>query len=200
MLQIIWNSSTRAELLKFVDQQRASQNSDGSYDLQDSLVFTYKALSKELYVGNVYLRVYNDQPDFEISEPETFCIALVDFISHLVNNPMAADSDMQEKPDSGASSSETSEQPNDTGDGLDSEEKTDGSSSTSVGQVAEKEEFGLVKNLKFALISLQVCFVLWLWYLYGIIAMFSVNLCLSFSRVESTHKQPEFGINIFHQR
>ncbi|KAK9903732.1 hypothetical protein M0R45_001012 [Rubus argutus] len=32
--EIIWNSSTRAELLKFVDQQRASQGPDGSYDLK----------------------------------------------------------------------------------------------------------------------------------------------------------------------
>jgi len=85
-LQIIWNSSTRAELLKFVDQQRSSQGPDGSYDINDSHDFVYKALSRELFIGNVYLRVYNDQPDFEISEPETFCLALIDFISYLVHN------------------------------------------------------------------------------------------------------------------
>lgn len=63
-----------------MDQQRASQGPDGSYDLKESHAFVYEALSKELFVGNVYLRVYNDQPDFEISEPEAFCFALVDFI------------------------------------------------------------------------------------------------------------------------
>ncbi|MCI23395.1 DnaJ-like subfamily C GRV2-like, partial [Trifolium medium] len=83
---IIWNSSTRAELLKFVDQQRAAQGPDGSYDIKDSHDFVYEALSKELFIGNVYLRVYNDQPDFEISEPEAFCVALVDFISWLLHN------------------------------------------------------------------------------------------------------------------
>ncbi|CAN6319075.1 unnamed protein product [Urochloa humidicola] len=82
--EIIWNSSTRGELLKFVDQQRASQGPDGSYDLTESQSFTYESLSKELNVGNVYLRVYNNQPDFEISDQEEFCIALLQFIAELV--------------------------------------------------------------------------------------------------------------------
>lgn len=155
--QIIWNSSTRAELLKFVDQQRANQGPDGSYDLKDSHVFMYKALSKELYVGNVYLRVYNDQPDFEISEPETFCVALVDFISYLLHNQCAIDSDGQDKPNLSGTSPETSEHPNDTAGGSGDERHADDSSPVSAEQFAEKEEFELVKNLKFSLISLQVC-------------------------------------------
>ncbi|KAK3153377.1 hypothetical protein QOZ80_2BG0171510 [Eleusine coracana subsp. coracana] len=82
--EIIWNSSTRGELLNFVDEQRASPDPDGSYDLTESQSFTYKALSKELNVGNVYLRVYNNQPDFEISDQEEFCIALLNFVAELV--------------------------------------------------------------------------------------------------------------------
>ncbi|XP_078182422.1 DNAJ heat shock N-terminal domain-containing protein [Carex rostrata] len=82
--EIIWNSSTRGELLKFIDEQRANQRPDGSYDLTESYSFAYQALSKELHVGNVYLRVYNNQPDYDISEPEAFCAALLRFISELV--------------------------------------------------------------------------------------------------------------------
>ncbi|KAL6642638.1 hypothetical protein ACP70R_020819 [Stipagrostis hirtigluma subsp. patula] len=82
--EIIWNSSTRGELLKFVDQQRANPGPDGSYDLTESQSFAYEALSKELNVGNVYLRVYNNQPDFEITDQEEFCIALLKFIAELV--------------------------------------------------------------------------------------------------------------------
>nr|GEU86370.1 DnaJ homolog subfamily C GRV2 isoform X1 [Tanacetum cinerariifolium] len=84
--EIIWNSSTRAELLKFVDQKRAALAPDGSHSLNDSQVFLYEALSKEILIGNVYLRVYNDQPDFEISEPESFCVALVEFISSIASS------------------------------------------------------------------------------------------------------------------
>ncbi len=83
-LQIIWNSATRAELLKFVDLQRISQLPDGSYDMRPAQDFKYKGLSKELHVGNVYLRVYNEQPDFEIVDGQDFCEALVDFISGIV--------------------------------------------------------------------------------------------------------------------
>lgn len=32
----------------------------------------------------MYLRVYNNQPDYDISEPEAFCAALLRFISELV--------------------------------------------------------------------------------------------------------------------
>lgn len=84
--EIIWNSATRAELLKFVDQQRACQCPDGSYDMQEAQLFKYKSLSKEIQVGSVYLRVYNEQPDFEISQPESFCAALLQFLWKLLED------------------------------------------------------------------------------------------------------------------
>ncbi|XP_059649663.1 dnaJ homolog subfamily C GRV2-like isoform X1 [Cornus florida] len=150
--EIMWNSSTRAELLKFVDQQRANQGPDGSYDLKDSPAFTYEALSKELFVGNVYLRVYNDQPDFEISEPEAFCFALVDFISLLVHSPWATDSDGQIS----GSSLETTDLQNNTANGSDSEQHvSDDTSAASDGKIMGKVDFELVKKLQFGLTSLQ---------------------------------------------
>ena len=155
--QIIWNSSTRAELLKFVDQQRASQGPDGSYEVKDSHSFAYKALSKELYVGNVYLRVYNDQPDFEISEPEAFCVALLGFISFLVHNQGAAVSDDQGTLNLDGSSFNTSEVQTDTADGsVTVQNVSDDSLVVSDGKVTTDENSELVKNLQFGLTSLQV--------------------------------------------
>lgn len=52
--------------------------------MQPAQDFKYKGLINELHVGDVYLRVYNEQPDFEIIEGELFCKALVDFISGIV--------------------------------------------------------------------------------------------------------------------
>ncbi|KAG8635782.1 hypothetical protein MANES_16G064500v8 [Manihot esculenta] len=153
--EIIWNSSTRAELLKFVDEQRASIGPNGSYSLKDSQVFSYEALSKEIFVGNVYLRVYNDQPEFEISEPEAFCVALIDFISFLVRNQFPVVSDAQSKLSSSGSSLETSETQNNTTDvsinGLD----LDDSSAVSDGKSTDEEEMKLVKNLKLGLTALK---------------------------------------------
>ncbi|KZV55243.1 hypothetical protein F511_25840 [Dorcoceras hygrometricum] len=139
--EIIWNSSTRSELLTFVEEQRAQHGPDGSYDLKDSHSFVYEVLSKELYVGNVYLRVYNDQPDFEITEPEIFCVALVNFISDLVHKASTAGSDFQVNDDI---TTESSVEQNSTCD-----------SSQSSGKVMSMEEIDLVKKLQYGLISLQ---------------------------------------------
>lgn len=151
-LQIIWNSSTRAELLKFVDDQRASQGPDGSYDLKDSHAFKYEALSKELYVGNVYLRVYNDQPDFDISDPEAFCVALVEFISFLVHSQCNLATDQ-----GNGSSLMTSEHQDDAAKEI-SEEQHSAEDSVADCDVKTNgaEDRSLVKNLQFGLISLQV--------------------------------------------
>ncbi|MBA0810306.1 hypothetical protein Gohar_002310, partial [Gossypium harknessii] len=152
--EIIWNSSTRAELLKFVDQQRSSQGPDGSYDLKDSHIFAYEALSKELFVGNVYLRVYNDQPDFEISEPEAFCVALIDFIASLVHNH-SVDYDVQEKLNISNSTLESEHQSDATGASVEEQQVHDDSLAASDNKVKDKEENILIKNLQSGLTSLQ---------------------------------------------
>ncbi|XP_042499011.1 dnaJ homolog subfamily C GRV2-like isoform X2 [Macadamia integrifolia] len=153
--EIIWNSSTRAELLKFVDQQRANQGPDGSYDLKESHAFTYDTLSKELHVGNVYLRIYNDQPDFEISEPEAFCVALLDFISGLVHNRYGKDSSGWTKSDNNdLSIKKPSEHQNGTVDGADNEQQSL-DDTVSDAEVAGKEDMKLFKNLQIGLTSLQ---------------------------------------------
>lgn len=74
----------RAELLNFVENQRMSQLADGTYDMQAAQDFKYKALMSELHVGDVYLRVYNEQPDSEIANGQHLCEALVDYISNVV--------------------------------------------------------------------------------------------------------------------
>ena len=117
----------------------------------------YKALSRELFIGNVYLRVYNDQPDSEISEPETFCIALIDFISYLVHNQSVGDADVNDIVDATASHHTYEDQNETVEDGSVSEQhELDSSTAESNGQVAEKEEIEQIKNLRSALTSLQV--------------------------------------------
>ncbi|GKV06523.1 hypothetical protein SLEP1_g18407 [Rubroshorea leprosula] len=154
--EIIWNSSTRAELLKFVDQQRASQGPDGSYDLKDSNVFSYEALSKELFVGNVYLRVYNDQADYELSEPEAFCVALIDFIASLVHGQSSVDSNTQNEINDSKPPTNTSELQGDMTDvPMDEQHIIDDSPVESDGKAKDKEENLLIKNLRSGLTSLQ---------------------------------------------
>lgn len=149
-------------MLKFVEEQRASQGHDGSYELTDSHGFAYESLSKELCVGNVYLKVYNDQPDFEISEPESFCVALVDFISFLIhgreqggsfqNNEILINSrDEETEPVDVIGAPSTGQQDNHEDISIAIDEKT------------TKEDDSLLKNLSFALNSLKVQLFLVKW-------------------------------------
>lgn len=153
-MQIIWNSSTRGELLKFVDEQRASQGPDGSYDLTESQSFTYEALSKELNVGNVYLRVYNNQPDFEISDQEEFCIALLKFIAQLVQqwNSINLEESMIHQH---GSVTEASVSENDEVGDSTNERKMDNSS----GKQSTEGDSEVITDLQSGLTSLQV--LLW---------------------------------------
>lgn len=141
-----------------MDQQRASQGPDGSYDLKDSHIFAYEALSKELFVGNVYLRVYNDQPEFEISEPEGFCVALIDYIASLVHYQSSVDSDIQEKLNISNTSSEPEHRSDASGASVDEQQVPDDSLATSDSKVKDKEENVLVKNLQAALTALKVIY------------------------------------------
>ena len=77
--------------------------------MKDSCSFVYKALLKELYVVNIYLRTYNDKPDFEIGEPEAVYAALLGFISSLVHNQGAVVLDDQDILNLEGSPSNTSE-------------------------------------------------------------------------------------------
>jgi len=156
-LQIIWNSSTRAELLKFVEEQRSCQGADGSYDLKDSHAFTYESLSKELCVGNVYLRVYNDQPDFDISEPEAFCVALVDFISSLIHEQGMTDVLISSTDNINGSRAEESVSAFDLDDESQSQQTSPNDTLVGSDEKTTKEnDSKLIKNLSFGLTSLKV--------------------------------------------
>ncbi|VAH17484.1 unnamed protein product [Triticum turgidum subsp. durum] len=150
--EIIWNSSTRGELLKFVDQQRTSQGPDGSYDLTESQSFNYEALSKELNVGDVYLRVYNNQPDYEISDQEGFCIALLKFIAGLVQkwNSINSEENMMHEHDSVIDTS--------TENGGASDSTNEGKEDNSFEKGSKYETGGdceVITNLRSGLTSLQ---------------------------------------------
>ncbi len=46
--------------------------------------FRFAALGKELVVAGVFVRVYNERPNFPVADPAAFCKGLVTFIhSHM---------------------------------------------------------------------------------------------------------------------
>ncbi|KAH7286770.1 hypothetical protein KP509_32G022100 [Ceratopteris richardii] len=156
--EIIWNSSTRGELLKYVDKQRVSQCQDGSYDMTEATSFNYKSLSKELHIGEVYLRVYNEQPDYELSQPELFCDSLLKFIWKLVEErkkiSLAKLSVNPESNNESELSSEETTEPETANDNEESDQRDRGAHTKPAEDKLSHEEV-VLRNLITGLTSLQ---------------------------------------------
>lgn len=60
---LIWDNSTRAELINFLEKQRNSYN---DIDLNLTNNFKYSAHSDQLRIGGIYIKVYNQQPTYPL--------------------------------------------------------------------------------------------------------------------------------------
>jgi DnaJ family protein C protein 13 len=61
---LLWDNGTRAELCEFLDQQCCMGTN--SNDPLCGIEFVYSAHSKELVVGEIFIRIYNQQPTYPI--------------------------------------------------------------------------------------------------------------------------------------
>jgi DnaJ family protein C protein 13 len=61
---LLWDNGTRAELCEFLDQQ--CHEGTGSSDPSCGIEFVYTAHRKELVVGEIFVRIYNQQPTYTI--------------------------------------------------------------------------------------------------------------------------------------
>lgn len=77
----IWNNSTRAELVDYLENQQRSiiqtgECADESYGA-DFEISTHKL---ELRVGNIFIRVFNSQPSYPLRDASDFVQALLNYI------------------------------------------------------------------------------------------------------------------------
>ena len=137
-----------------MDEQRASQCPDGTYEMKAAQDFKYKSLAKELHVGEVYLRVYNEQPDYELSQPDFFCESLLKFICKLVEErkklSIAKDT-VVEVPNEPELCSESSIE-------VESEVESDKDSHGKIPRENLSPEEVFLRDLMIGLTALQVCF------------------------------------------
>lgn len=81
---LIWDNSTRAQLLDFLEFQRLNSSKEQYTDITDiyntTSKFVYDATRDELKVGGVYIRIYNEMPTFPISNPKLFVIDLLEYL------------------------------------------------------------------------------------------------------------------------
>uniref|UniRef100_A0A8B9HJM2 J domain-containing protein n=1 Tax=Astyanax mexicanus TaxID=7994 RepID=A0A8B9HJM2_ASTMX len=77
---LIWNNGTRAELLEFLEAQQESNVKRGECDKSFGAEFVFSEHGKELIVGEIFVRVYNEQPAFPLEYPKAFAASLLDYV------------------------------------------------------------------------------------------------------------------------
>ncbi|KAL4623419.1 hypothetical protein GN956_G19211 [Arapaima gigas] len=77
---LIWNNGTRAELLEFLEAQQESIIKRGECDKHFGSDFVFSDHSKELIIGEIFVRVYNEQPAYPLEFPKAFAASLLDYV------------------------------------------------------------------------------------------------------------------------
>ncbi len=78
---LLWDNATRAELRSYLEMERESLYKSG--ECSDKFLgsrFKYDALEKELTIGDIYIRVYNEMPTYQLLDAKKFCIDLLDYL------------------------------------------------------------------------------------------------------------------------
>lgn len=92
---LIWDNSTRAQLLDFLEYQRQHSSKEQYADITDiyntTSKFVYDATRDELKIGGVYIRIYNEMPTFQIQNPKMFVLDLLEYLkqAHIYLNGKA---------------------------------------------------------------------------------------------------------------
>lgn len=81
---LIWDNSTRAQLLDFLEFQRQNSSKEQFGDITDiyntTSKFVYDATRDELKIGGVYIRIYNEMPAYPIQNPKMFVLDLLEYL------------------------------------------------------------------------------------------------------------------------
>ena len=78
---IIWNATMRKRLMAFVLDVLGQIRSGRGIELREmGALFEYEELASELYVGGVYVRVYNDHPDTLLEGASDVANAMFDYM------------------------------------------------------------------------------------------------------------------------
>ncbi|XP_038048790.1 dnaJ homolog subfamily C member 13-like isoform X3 [Patiria miniata] len=77
---LVWDNSTRAELTDFAANQQHDHIRTGESDPAFGADFVFTAHAKELIIGEVFVRVYNDQPSFPLEDAKGFTVSLLDYL------------------------------------------------------------------------------------------------------------------------
>ncbi|EFO23478.1 hypothetical protein LOAG_05008 [Loa loa] len=91
---LIWDNGIRNELLEFVEYHRTSTSNTSELFGGE---FKHSTHEKELIVGDIFIRVFNEQPNFIIQEPKKFCMDLLDFLQEKAEQLFEDEKERNEK-------------------------------------------------------------------------------------------------------
>ncbi|KAK7873572.1 hypothetical protein R5R35_009276 [Gryllus longicercus] len=79
---LLWDNRTRAELSEFLENQRQCKmdNMDEG-DPSCPVDFSYSVHKGELIIGDIFVRIYNEQPTYSIENPKGFTIDVLEFLA-----------------------------------------------------------------------------------------------------------------------
>ena len=78
---LIWDNKTRAELNAYLEEEREHLYKTGDCnDKEYGLKFHYSIFDDELIIGDIFIRVFNEQPTFQLENAKRFCIDLLDYL------------------------------------------------------------------------------------------------------------------------
>ena len=79
---LLWDNSTRIELIEYLTSQLQDRlrNTQQSEEALYSTSFVYSAHKDELVIGEIFVRIYNQQPMFQLFNAKEFTTALLDYI------------------------------------------------------------------------------------------------------------------------
>lgn len=63
---LIWDNGTRAELTEFLESERTSSVRRGTCDPTFGASFKFSTHEGELVVGDIFVKIYNRQPMFQL--------------------------------------------------------------------------------------------------------------------------------------
>ncbi|KZS16300.1 DnaJ subfamily C member 13 [Daphnia magna] len=88
---LIWDNSTRSQLLEFLLEQQRTHIRSGESDLTYGATYVHETYAKELIIGGIFARVYNRQPDFQLENSSNFVIHLLDYLTEHSQQTLGTD-------------------------------------------------------------------------------------------------------------
>lgn len=77
---LIWDNATRAQLCDYLMDQQQKIMKSGDCDPSYGADFVFDVHAQELIVGDIFVRIFNEQPMFVLENPKGFTIDLLDYL------------------------------------------------------------------------------------------------------------------------